>query len=273
MTYKEAYEFGKSFLAGYEESDALLLLEYASGLDRNVLYVHPETIIDDEAKDKYTSFLQRRKNNEPVQYITGRTYFYGMEILTEKEVLIPRFDTETLVEEALKVIKPGDRVLDVCTGSGCIILAIAANSKEIKAEASDISQKAIDLAEKNSDKLGFDIKFLLGDMFEKASGKYDVIVSNPPYIERKVIESLDETVKDYEPKLALDGGEDGLDYYKVIAAEAKKFLVQDGFLLCEIGYDQGKTVKNIFEENGFLFVRVIKDLCGNDRVVSAVYGG
>lgn len=274
MTDKELFELAKKSINSPEaESDALILFEYVTGKDRMSLYLHPEEEETQEKKEKLLELIERRNTGEPVQYITGKTYFYGLEFLCDKDTLIPRFDTEVLTQEAIKSVPKNAGVLDMCTGTGCIIIALKHERNDITAFGSDISEKAILTARKNAQLNECNVEFTVSDMFKNIDGRFDVIISNPPYIERKVIDELDATVKEYEPFTALCGGEDGLDYYRIIAKEAHDHLLKDGSLLLEIGYDQGKSVPEILSAEGFVNIKVIKDLNGLDRVVSAVFGG
>ena len=182
--------------------------------------------------------------------------------------MIPRPETEELVEVAIGLTKAGDETLDLCTGSGAIAITLKLKSGA-NVTASDISAGALSLAKENADRLGADVKFVESDLFENIDGKFNLIVTNPPYIKTGDIERLQREVKDYEPISALDGGEDGLDFYRRIAVGAKSRLVNGGAVLAEIGYDQGEAVEEIFAREGFT-VKAFKDLSGNDRIVSAV---
>ncbi len=274
MTDKELFELAKKSIDSPEaESDALILFEYVTGKDRMSLFLHPEEEETQEKKEKLLELVERRNTGEPVQYITGKTYFYGLQFLCDKDTLIPRFDTEVLTQEAIKSVPKNAGVLDVCTGTGCIIIALKHERNDIRAFGSDISEQAVNTAVKNAKLNECDVEFTVSDMFKNIDGRFDVIISNPPYIERKVIDELDETVKKYEPFSALCGGEDGLDFYRIIAKEAHDHLIKDGLLLLEIGYDQGESVPDILGKEGFVNIKVIKDLNGLNRVVSAVFGG
>lgn len=274
MTYKDLYEKGKKELNGEEASnETLILLESVLGTSRNELFINPDRIVNEEDEKLFWKYVDRRKTGEPVQYITGVAPFYGLDLYTDPHVLIPRFDTEVLVEEIIKVTKPGYRVLDVCTGSGCILAGLLSNVRDVIADGVDISDYAIDLAKRNLDKYSLQADIYKSDLFGNVSGKYDIIVSNPPYIETEVIEGLEEQVKDFEPRLALDGGKDGLDFYRIIVKESVNYLNDNGKVLFEIGFNQGKAVKELLEKEGFNQIKIIKDLCGNDRVVSACHGG
>ncbi len=274
MTYKEAYDKGrKSIISDEADSEAALLLEYVCNTGREDLFAHPERELDENEEREFFGLVERRNSGEPVQYITGRAYFYGLEFFVDKSVLVPRFDTEVLVYETIKRAKKNASLLDLCTGSGCIALAIKNERADINVTASDISFAALDTAEKNMKKLSLDVSFVKSDLFENIVGKFDIIVSNPPYIPTKVIEDLDEKVKDFEPFGALDGGDDGLGFYRRIIKEAANYLTDDARLVMEIGYDQAEAVSGLLRDNGYEKIETIKDLNGLDRVVSAVFGG
>ena len=266
MTYREAYDKGrKSIVSDEADIEAAILLEFVCNTERGDLFSHPERLLSEDEEKKYFSLIERRNEKEPVQYITGKTYFYGLEFFCDKFVLIPRFDTEVLVEEVIKRAPKNCELLDLCTGSGCIAICVK--------HASDISKEALLIAAKNKDKHNLDINFIQSDLFENIDKKFDIIVSNPPYIPTKVISELEDKVKDFEPKGALDGGEDGLDFYKEIAKEAVNYLKDESILIMEIGFDQGEDVSDILHDNGYKNIEVIKDLNGLDRVVYAVFGG
>ena len=212
--------------------------------------------------------------HEPCQYIIGQTEFYGLSFLVNEHVLIPRQDTELLVEEALKTTAEDSRVLDLCTGSGAVAVAIKHSRPDAAVTALDISKDALETAKKNAEQNGCEIEFLLSDLFEElgAERKFDVIVSNPPYISETEYETLMPEVKDHEPSLALLAGEEGLDIYRRLTAEAPRYLTKGGALLVEIGCSQAEAVSGLFKENGFKEIKVIKDLAGLDRVVSGTTG-
>lgn len=254
------------------KSDVNLLFFYLLGYDRNYLFMHANDEINSEQVDIILKALDKRENRIPLQHITGKQEFMGLEFDVSKDVLIPRFDTENLVEEALILANDGDKILDICTGSGCIIISIMQYKNDIQGFASDLSEKAIKTAEHNAKKHNKDITFIKSDIFDDIEETgFDVIVSNPPYIKTSVIDSLMDEVKEHDPYMALDGGDDGLVFYRKIINGSRNHLKNFGYLLVEIGYDQGEEVKMLFEENGFKDVCVKKDLSGNDRVVTGRY--
>jgi len=274
MTIKELYEYGKKHIISEESaSETLILLEYLCDITQKDLLLTPEKNIGEEKKTDFFRFVERRNTGEPVQYITGYTYFYGLKFECDKNVLIPRFDTENLVFEALSKVKTNGRVLDICTGSGCIAISLKHERKDLIVIASDISENALKVARRNAVTLETQVDFIQSDMFEKIEGKFDMIISNPPYIKSKVIDTLDENVKGYEPKAALDGGDDGLDYYRIIMREAAKYMNKNAYLCLEIGYDQKESVSDLLKESGFDDIKATKDLNGLYRVVTAVFGG
>lgn len=252
MTYKEMYEKGRTALeqAGIEEAvlDARLLLEYVCGTDRNYLFAHGDEPVSDSWKANYVNYIDKRAGHIPLQHITGRQEFMGLSFFVSDKVLIPRQDTELLVEEVMLHLHDGMSILDVCTGSGCILLSLLHYSNNCKGIGTDISKEALLVAKQNGRNLQLEAEFLESDLFSvfeqgKAVGKsekFDIIVSNPPYIETEVVQTLAKEVKDHEPVLALDGGKDGLDFYRKIAKEAGTYLNRGGMLFLEIGYNQEK---------------------------------
>ena len=190
-----------------------------------------------------------------------------MTFKVNSNVLIPRQDTETLVEETLKVIEPQMEVLDLCTGSGCILLSILKNAPTVHGTGSDVSKQALLVAKENAKLHNLEADWVRGNLFDNVSGQFDVIVSNPPYIAQAEIPTLMPEVAQFEPMQALDGGVDGLDFYRSITEEAPQYLKENGYLFFEIGWDQGQEVQRLMREAGFSDVAVIKDLAGNDRVV------
>lgn len=277
MNYREAFETGKGTLvaAGIEEAelDARLLLEEICGTDRNTLLVYGGREVTEEERAQYKEMLEKRSAHIPLQQIIGRQSFMGLDFYVDENVLIPRQDTELLVEEALQELHDGMRILDLCTGSGCILLSLLKYSNDCEGIGADISEDALKVAERNRVQLGLEnAAFVKSDLFEAVEGKFDMLVSNPPYICSDVIDTLMPEVREHEPRLALDGSADGLRFYRRILADCGAYLKPGGMLFFEIGYDQGEAVKRLMEENGFLEVEVKKDYGGLDRVVLGTLG-
>lgn len=277
MIYREIYEKGCSVLtaAGIEEAalDARLLLEYVCGTNRNDLLVHGDRPVEQEQAETYFRYIGQREKRIPLQHITGVQDFMGLTFRVNEHVLIPRQDTEILVEEVLRDLHDGMRVLDMCTGSGCILISLLHYSNGCEGVGADISEKALDVAKTNAEKIlvSADVNFCQSDLFENLTGKYDVIVSNPPYIRSDVIPTLMPEVKDHEPMQALDGTEDGLYFYRRIVEESREYLVRGGRLYFEIGHDQGEQVSELMGSAGFREIEIVKDYAGLDRVVSGIY--
>ena len=276
MTYRECYEKGCLALqtAGIEEAtlDARLLLEAVCGTNRNDLLVHGEQLVTPEAEEKYLGWIGQRAEHIPLQQLTGEQDFMGLTFAVNEHVLIPRQDTEILVEEVLKQLHDGMRVLDMCTGSGCILLSLLHYSNACEGLGVDLSADALEVAEQNAETLldavnADRVHFLQSDLFDKVEGKFEIIVSNPPYIASAEVEKLMPEVRDFEPENALDGGADGLDFYRKIVGQVKDYLNPGGYVYMEIGYDQGEAVSELMRNAGFTEVEVIKDLARNDRVV------
>lgn len=280
MTYRECYEQGCRTLqaAGIEEAalDARLLLEAVCGTDRNDLLVHGEQPVAPEAEEKYLNWIRQRAEHIPLQQLTGEQGFMGLTFNVNEHVLIPRQDTEILVEEVLKELHDGMRVIDMCTGSGCILLSLLHYSNDCEGLGVDLSAEALEVAGRNVLKVLTPEKaehahFLQSDLFEKVEGKFEIIVSNPPYIASAEVEKLMPEVRDHEPRMALDGTEDGLYFYRRIIEEAGKHLVSSGMLFFEIGYDQGQAVSELMRTEGYCEVQVVQDYAGLDRVVFGTY--
>lgn len=272
MTFRQALEYGIRILESENVTDAKidawLLLSYVSEMTKAQYFLKQNDKIDELILYKYKDVLLKRAQHIPLQHITEEQDFMGLTFWVNEHVLIPRQDTETLVEEALKVIPSGSHILDLCTGSGCVIISLAAHGQGITGIGVDISEKAIEVARENASRLvGQKVVFQNGDLWQPVTGKFNAIVSNPPYIPTEEVEKLEVEVKDHEPRLALDGTADGLHFYREITAHAAEYLCESGWLLVEIGYDQGLAVKELFIKNGFKEVAIIKDLAGNDRVV------
>lgn len=271
MTYREAVELGAVILSSAKidnpDLDAWYLLQMVCKIERSFFYLHEDEEISQEEQREYEIAVKKRAERIPLQYIIGEQEFMGLTFKVNSNVLIPRQDTETLVEEALKVCRPGMRVLDLCTGSGCIIVSILKNAPGIVAVGADISKQALLVAKENGKAYELDIEWIRSDLFDNVTSKYDLIVSNPPYIPTKDIARLMPEVRDFEPFDALDGHEDGLYFYRKIIAESENHLNSEGSLYLEIGYDQGEAVSDLMKQAGFTEVEIVKDLAHLDRVV------
>ena len=247
---------------------AKILLAFELEADMQYLNIHFDDEVGAEISRRFKEDIQKVILGIPVQYITKHQEFYGLDFYVDENVLIPQPDTEILVQEVIYLAKKFDRkpkIVDICTGSGAIAIAVA---KNIEAEivASDISEKGLQIAKRNALENEVNIKFLQSDMFENIEEKFEIIVSNPPYIESQVIDTLSKEVRN-EPIIALDGGNAGLDFYRILAQNAKKYLSKNGILAVEIGYNQGKVVNKLFEDCGLVNVYTKKDFGGNDRIV------
>lgn len=277
MEYAALYRMGVERLAaaGIEEAklDARLLLEELCGTDRNDLLVHGDRPVTEQQENSYVNYIELRSRHIPLQHITGYQEFMGLRFKVTPDVLIPRQDTETLVEEVLKNLHDGMRILDLCTGSGCILLSLLRYSNDCVGIGADLSKKALKVAEENAGSLGLTAEFVQGDLFEPVTGKFEIIVSNPPYIPSNVIPTLMEEVREHDPLMALDGKEDGLYFYREITGKASEYLYPGGMLFLEIGCEQAGAVTELMKNAGYRDVTVCKDLAGHDRVVSGRYGG
>ena len=305
MTLRTGYTEAKRRLeeSGIEEAalDAWLLLEHVTGISRASYYADPDREMSPDEWRRYSELVGRRAERVPLQHITGTQEFMGLVFEVNEHVLIPRQDTEILVEQALAFIGSGKvpaaensrtRILDMCTGSGCILLSVMHWAESYRQKAlrragdtarggekqdiiiegtgADISPKALAVAEKNARRLGISAGFVESDLFGAVRGKYGMILSNPPYIRSDEIKDLQEEVKLHDPVIALDGREDGLYYYRRIVRESRSYLEEGGALLFEIGCDQAEAVSGLMSGAGFSEITVKKDLAGLDRVVSGV---
>lgn len=279
MNYRQAFEAGKRTLAdagiSEDELDARLLLEFVCGTDRNTLLVHPGREVSGEEWARFFELTRKRAMHTPLQQLTGEQSFMGLDFQVNQNVLIPRQDTEILVEEALKELHDGYDILDMCTGSGCILISLLRYSNDCHGVGVDLSEAALDVAKSNAERLLAEkteegrepAVFLQSNLFEKVEGQFDLLVSNPPYIRTDEIETLMPEVRDHEPRMALDGEADGLFFYRKIVEECPAYLKRGGTILFEIGFDQAEEVKALMEQGGFHEIRVVKDYAGNDRVV------
>lgn len=286
MKYKEIYLWGRSELEqagiGEFDLDARLLLEFICNTNRNTLLVYGDREVTSEEEKGYREAIALRGSRIPLQHITGVQEFMGLEFKVNKHVLCPRQDTECLVEEVMRYLHDGNRILDMCTGSGCILLSLLHYSNHCSGIGADISKEALTVAAENTEKIAAmkrpnpwdekTIELIHSDLFSNVpEEKFDIIVSNPPYIASAVIPTLMEEVRVHEPMSALDGMEDGLFFYRKIVAESRNYLVKEGMLFFEIGHDQGQVVADMMKKSGFMEVTVVKDFAGLDRVVYGSY--
>ena len=272
MTYREAIVLGEKNLQQADiadaKTDSWLLLAMACKIDHTYYYMHIDEEMSEEQVREFEVLIRKRAERVPLQYITGEQEFMGLTFHVNSNVLIPRQDTETLVEEALKVIKPGMKVMDMCTGSGCVLISILKNAHDVEGIGYDISKQAINVAKENAKFNEVPAVFERSDLFEDVvENDFDVIVSNPPYIPTDVVATLMPEVSQFEPREALDGKGDGLYFYSKILEQCKNYMKPDGYILFEIGCEQGDAVSTMMRLAGFSEVRVIKDLARNDRVV------
>lgn len=277
MDYRACYEEGCAKLKAADvpdfETDARLLLEFICHTDWSTLLVHGSRPVSEEERAGFLALLERRAMRIPLQQLTGEQFFCGMSFLVNVHVLIPRQDTEILVEQAAKRLKPGMALLDMCTGSGCILISLLGMVQGVRGMGVDISKEALRTAAENGRRLlqnSEQPRWHLGNLFEDLPADeniFDMIVSNPPYIPSGEIEKLMPEVSVHEPREALDGSEDGLLFYRRILAESGPFLKREGRILFEIGCDQGEAVKELMEKAGFTEIEIIKDYAGLDRVV------
>ena len=272
MTIHELLELGSKNLreVGQEEPKALAkrILAFLLKKDLSYLAIHPEEIVETKIETDFNEAIQKKQAGIPLQYITNMQEFMGINFYVDENVLIPRPDTEVLVEEVIKLAKEKENIaiLDMCTGSGAIAIALAEYLTNAKITASDKSKKALGVAQKNAKNTKASIQFIESDLFGNIKDKFDIIVSNPPYIESDVIKCLDKEVQK-EPMMALDGGKDGLDFYRKIAKQARAYLNEEGYLALEIGYNQKKKVKELLKKEGYREIYSKKDFGDNDRIV------
>lgn len=278
MQYAKLYQIGKEQLqkAGITDAelDARLLLEFICHTDRNALYAHGDQEIEDEKMQDFLQLIEKRAVHIPLQHLTGEQNFMGLDFLVNEHVLIPRQDTEILVEEIMRDLHDGIRILDMCTGSGCILLSLLHYSNDCSGVGVDVSEDALAVARQNADRLAEkQAVFIQSDLFEKVEGSFDLVVSNPPYIRSQEIAGLMPEVREHEPHLALDGKDDGLHFYREIIKGAMPHLKRGGQLFFEIGYDQGEAVQALLAANGYTEIAVVKDYAGLDRVVYGTFLG
>lgn len=274
MTLEMALKQGAALLKKHNiedwELDAWYLLEYCFHITRIEYLLNSKQPIGEDEYITYLKLIEKRASHIPLQHIIGEQEFMGLSFRVNELVLIPRQDTEVLVSEVLKVSQE-KAVLDLCTGSGCIIISLDKLGCIKNGVGTDISEEALAVARQNGEILNSEVKFIQSDLYEAIHDKFDIIVSNPPYIPTKVIDSLMEEVRDHEPLLALDGKKDGLYFYRSISKRLKEFLNPGGYIFYEIGHDQGEAVTAILKEAGITDIKVSKDFAGLDRIVSGRY--
>ncbi len=278
MIVSELIKEAKDYLLKRDIDDAgrdvYILAEDLLNMDRRDILLNPNKHIEDELTKKFIESVKLRGNHIPIQHITGHQEFMGIDFEVNENVLIPRFDTEILVEQALSFLSDRNDnvdVLDMCTGSGCIAITVDKMCSNATVDACDISPKALAVAKKNNEKNHCDVNFIESDLFENITKKYDLFLSNPPYIETEEIKKLDAEVKLHDPMLALDGHEDGLFFYKKIIGKLPMHLKDGAKAIFEIGYNQSAAVESLLKDNDFINVITVKDLAGLDRVVMGDY--
>ena len=275
MKIEELLRYGKEKLEQQKIEDASIiskiLIQYVLKIDRNKLIINKNGDVEIKKENEYKSYIEEIIKGKPVQYITNNQEFMKFNFYVDENVLIPQPDTEILVEEVIKRIsmKENVEILDMCAGSGCIGISLAKSIENTKVILVDISKETVRIAKKNAMQNGVEnkVNFIQSNMFENVKGKFDIIVSNPPYIKTDVIQTLDKQVQN-EPYIALNGGKDGLDFYKILINEAYKYLKKDGKVFLEIGYDQKQEVENLAKQSKhYKKIETKKDLSQNDRVI------
>lgn len=272
MTYREAIELGEKILRAADivdaKNDSWLLLAMACKIDHTYYYMHMDEEMTQEQLREFESVTKKRAERVPLQYITGEQEFMGLVFHVNSSVLIPRQDTETLVEAALRQVRPGMKVMDMCTGSGCVLISILRHSHGVTGFGYDISKQALICAKENARLNEVSAVFERSNLFDDVMERdFDIIVANPPYIPTDEIVKLMPEVSQFEPTVALDGHEDGLYFYRKLAEKCADYLKPQGYVFFEIGYDQGEAVSELLFAAGYSDVRVLQDLAHNDRVV------
>lgn len=271
-TFRELLKKGTEKLvkAGVPDagSDAWMLMEFAFGIEKGYYFLHEDDKIEKEQQERYENLIAEREKRIPLQQITQTAWFMGYPFYVNENVLTPRFDTEILVDQVGKMLRPGMRILDMCTGSGCILLSLLSEHRELNLEGVgvDISRAALDVAKENQRRLKVNASMIESNLFSAVEGEFDLIVSNPPYIATGELQKLMPEVRDHEPRLALDGKEDGLYFYREIIKQASGYLRSGGWLCFEIGYDQGVALEQLMKYAGYKNVKIGKDLAGLDRI-------
>ncbi|MGN0362917.1 MAG: peptide chain release factor N(5)-glutamine methyltransferase [Bilifractor sp.] len=281
-SFQTLYAYGKELLIKADiadaATDAWLLMEYVMGISHSYFFVHREDPVGPVPAGKYIALVQKRSAHVPLQYLTREAWFFGNCFYVTPDVLIPRQDTENLVEEADRHLQSGMRILDMCTGSGCILLSLLKRHPDVSGTGADLSEAALSVARVNRERLHISetrAGFFQGDLFDAipSGEKYDMILSNPPYIASDVIPGLDPEVRDHEPHIALDGQKDGLYFEEKIADAARQYFCADRecWIFLEIGYDQGRRMDGVLRRLGYQNVHILKDFGGNDRIACGSY--
>lgn len=272
MIYKQAKKEGleRLFKAGVPDVDVdtSILMEYVTGKKASEIFLIQTEEMPPEDEKRFFDLIAEREKRIPLQHITGSQEFMGLTFKVNEHTLVPRQDTEILVEDTIKRVNDGDRILDVCTGSGCILISVLRFKPLTTGMGVDISEEALKVAKENAESIDVKADFIQSDLFTNVEKKFDIIVSNPPYIPSRFIPELMPEVRDHDPMNALDGGEDGLTFYRLIAKEAPEYLFSHGRLSFEIGVGEREDVEQIMTENGFKDIEVIKDYSGNERVIT-----
>ncbi len=276
MTIEQLLKTGADTLrnAGIDEyrTDAWYLLSYYMNIGKNEYYRNPGAPVSEDVRAGYERLIKERAGRRPLQYILGKWEFAGLMFNVDENVLIPRQDTEVLAELVIRYAK-GKRVLDMCTGSGCIAVCVAVYAEALSVTASDISKDAVDIAKSNVALNGAEVSFVISDLWDNIEGEYDILVANPPYITSAEMTELMPEVCDYEPHLALCGGDDGLVFYRRILQDINRKITAGGMVFFEIGCNQADDVKKLMSEQNMYDIKVEKDLAGLDRVVWGYVGG
>lgn len=274
MVIRDALQYAIEELGDNKDfslNESRLILSFLLNKDLSFIHIHTDYDLDESTRKEFKEIIAKRKNNIPLQYIFKKAYFYGRDFYVDERVLIPRFDTEILVEKTINLAKNLDNpsILEIGTGSGIISISLSKEVENAKITAVDISSPALEVAKFNASNLqATSIDFMHSDLFENVGGKYDIIVSNPPYIDKIHMDKLQKEVK-YEPELALYGGLDGLKFYEKIIKRAKNYLKDNSFILFEIGYDQFEDVKKLLEVSGYQDIDYYLDIQGYKRVIQA----